>query len=95
MYIYIYIYTGMDALILIQLFDSILHKSFEIKIKNNMKDIVKSICKTYFISVPDIIPNFLVSTVSKKSKENKILPLRAMKMKEINMAKNWEVPELN
>jgi hypothetical protein len=81
----------MDALILIQLFDSILNKSFEIKIKNNMKDTVKSICKTYFIHVPDIIPNFLVSTVSKKIK---VLPLRAMKMKEINMAKNWEVPEL-
>jgi hypothetical protein len=81
----------MDALILIQLFDSILNKSFEIKIKNNMKDTVKSLCKTYFINVPDIIPNFLVSTVSKKIK---VLPLRAMKMKEINMAKNWEVPEL-
>ena len=90
--------------------------------KNDMRKIVKTLCKEYYVDVPEPIKNYIVSTAipeerthlnsillsDRKEVENSInnngventvimqksLPLNAMKMKEINMPKSWEVPEL-
>jgi hypothetical protein len=55
------LYAGLDAWILTQLFDSILMTS-EIGMKSDMKNIVRNLCKEYYVSVPEPLKNFIVST---------------------------------
>ena len=105
-------YAGMDAWILTQLIDSILTQSAILNTNNDMKKVVKSLCREYYLTVPDPIKNFIVSTavgeertvntiMIKDNNDNKndiitpkSLPLRAMMMRELNMPKNWDLPEV-
>ena len=54
-------YAGMDAWILTQLFDSILMTS-EIGMKSDMKSIVKSVSREYYVTLPIPLNHFRVST---------------------------------
>lgn len=55
------LYAGLDAWILTQLFDSILMTS-ELSMNSDIKSVVRSLCKEYYVSVPDPLKNFIVST---------------------------------
>jgi hypothetical protein len=54
-------YAGMDAWILTQLFDSILMTS-EIGMKNDMKNVVRSVAREYHVTLPVPLDHFRVST---------------------------------